>query len=1584
MSAFSAQSLRASYVPLISEADAAKIDSGYAGADLYTALLQLAHTKTKDEIKITVTPISGDTGPASRKTLVLAAMDDRPFIVDSFAAELARHGITIDFLTYPCLNVTRNAKGEIQSIGTQGGQDEVFIVILVNGALTDAQCKMIREDLLSVAEDVQLVTRDWRSMLARVRETIVDLEQAKIPESEATRQEYIDFLRYVYDNNFTLIGMRSYTLAADDDGNVTSTIIAKDNLGILSDQRKPIFLNKSQQSLPQDLQRLRLTTPTLSVYKVNRKSTVHRRVPLDAISIKIYDDKGKVVGERMFLGLFTSVTYSRSVNDIPLLRKKVHDVVESAKFAENSHDYRALLHILEKYPRDELFQLEAPKLKEFALSILTLQERQRVALYTRVDPFRRYVSALVYVPRDRYETQLRVHMQEILEQELHGTCNAFYTVLDDSPLARVSFIIDTDQNNKHDYNFKEIEAKLVEAARSWADKLRSGLLEHHAAERSAAHLAIAYEDAFPVDYQLRYTGLTAAQDIDFIEAVLETKKLVLNLYRPSDLAPNQARLKVYTLEKQLGLSDILPTLENMGVRVEGELNFETKPHEGLRPVWIQDFLLTLPKGAENQNLLATKPLFEEALLATFEKTIESDPLNSLVLQAGVTAFDVVILRTIVKYLVQTKFPFSALYMMRALTDAPVIAGKLIELFHARFNPKTYSDDVQKTLTTSIVEALNNITSLDQDRILRAVLAFIQVSLRTNFYQTDASGNRKPWVSIKIDSQTMPDLPDPRPWREIFVYSPRMEGIHLRGGKVARGGIRWSDRPEDFRTEILGLMQAQMVKNAVIVPVGAKGGFILKNIPTTGGREALMKEGIACYQTLVRGMLDITDNLNGNDVVPPPNVVRYDGDDPYIVAAADKGTATFSDIANGLSAEYNFWLGDAFASGGSAGYDHKVMGITAKGAWESVKRHFRELGTNIQTTDFTVIGVGDMGGDVFGNGMLLSEHIRLIGAFNHVHIFCDPNADPKTSFAERARLFKEVKGWDAYDTSLLSKGGRIYNRSEKSIELTPEIKAAFGLNEDTVAPAVLMKAMLKTPCDLLWFGGIGTFIKASTQTHEDAGDKANDALRVDAAEINAKVIGEGANLGITRKARVELGLRGIKLNADFIDNSGGVDCSDHEVNIKILLTFILQQNPKAMTLAERNTLLSSMTQDVSEHVLRTNYQSAQAISMAELTASKDLQKHARLIDVLERDYGIKRKVEGLPMLEEIEERLRLNQGLTRPELGILLSHAKLMVRQGILASDLPNDPQSQPWLINYFPEALREKFAGQIPQHRLSREIIATQMAASIVNRMGPSFITEMMDKTGASIADIAKICFVVREAFNLRALWHDLEALDGSVPAMAQLEGMRQIVKFMDYITIWVTKRGGDALQTSLEDIMGRFKAGVRHLNTHLNKTLPQVRIDRLKLQTEELVGMGLPEDMARRLAILGPMRSAGDIIRLAHETQQDISSVARLFFHLGDDLRFDWLRHQARLLSGASHWQAQATEGMITQLYATQSVLVRTILEGLDPKTDPIERLHTWEENQRQPLNRYELMLAEMRRVPQLDLAMITLAEQRLRQLAG
>ncbi len=1523
-------------------------------------------------------------------TVINIVSDDMVFFIDSVTAYVSEKSYLIEQIFHPRLYKKSSGK-KTEYISREAARSEevrgqMHMFIQLNRRLTDEQMQEVERDLQEIIADTSLATRDWRHVRHALNEAKENL--VKLPgQTDRLYQEYQDFLQYIHDDNFTLLGCIDYKIT----GSGKSQKIAEvkgSGYGLFSVDRKEKFLEDIDQDRFVTNLDARKDAPQLFITKLMRRSDVHRRVPVDCVVIRNFDNKGNVTGETHVIGLFTSVTYSRGIATVPYLWYKVENVIHKAGFETGEHSGRALRHILEKYPRDELFQINEDKLYKTCMEILRLQERPRIALFVRPDMFGRTISCLVYIPRDRYDTRLRIRFSMILEEELGARFVNFQSVVDDSPLVRASFTLECDQETKQKFDTAKIEQRLQTEGRNWSERLNDTLVEYLENEDDAAAIAHRYGNAFPVSYKEAYLTRQAAHDIDKLEVILETNKPDVDLYRPHGSGSNQVSLKLYSPHQAVPLSDILPVLENMGLKIHAEYPHEIWPRDHEYPLWIQDFEAEIVGAVENsinkETIQEIRENFEECLKGIWETEIENDSLNRMVLLAGLPWRDVVVLRSYIRYMRQTKIPFSLPYMEQAVTDYPVIGKLLIEYFYAKFEPKTKTgknvankcDDIE----AKIEQELQNVSSLDQDRVLRAILSTMKVTLRTNFFQLDEAGRGKSWVSIKLDSKQVPNIPEPRPYREIFVYSPRIEGVHLRGGKIARGGLRWSDRHEDFRVEVLGLMKAQQVKNSVIVPMGAKGGFVVKMPPKAGGRAAFQEEGIACYRTFIRGLLDITDNRLGKKILPPENVVRHDEDDPYLVVAADKGTATFSDIANSISEEYGFWLGDAFASGGSVGYDHKKMGITARGAWESVKRHFRELNHDTQSQEFDVIGVGDMGGDVFGNGLLQSKKIRLVGAFNHMHIFCDPTPDAASSFKERARLFKAVKGWGDYDTSKLSKGGKIFLRSEKYLKLTPEIMKRFDIEKDTVSPAELIKAMLRGRADLLFFGGIGTYIKAASETNLDAGDRSNDSLRVNADEIRAKVVGEGANLGVTQRGRIAYAKKGGRINTDFIDNSAGVDTSDHEVNIKILLSEVVRDPKTKLTQASRNKLLTEMTDDIARLVLQDNYFQTQALSLMEAQAADLLPEHAAFMRSLEKAGLLNRKVEFLPNDEEIEERMKLRKGLTRPELSLLVSYGKLSFTNALLNSNLPDDPAMVDWAENYFPEVLKKKYLKDIHNHQLRREIIAMAVSNAVINRLGPTFVRKVTERTGADVSEVTNAYLIVRDAFTLRQIWDDIEALDNKIPATVQLRAMIKTSRLAERETYWLLTRMGRKANRAKDGEV--FAKQVTILKKNLAKILPQDIRSNMDMRAKDWQSNGIPEALAKEIAMLPLIGAAFDLVQISQRQKADVTKIARIYFDLGGLFHFERLRIKAINMAEDHPDLAMAANGIVESLNIIQSSLTSRIAEDCKQKAADEGISMRWV-NEFCPRAQLVIhMIEEMEKTGQFALADLVVVDQQLRGL--
>ena len=1516
-------------------------------------------------------------GWSSPGTIVEIINDDMPFLVDSVSGAINETGREVRLVIHPILSVERDGAGRFVAFGGAEAPRESWMQIVIAREPDAAGRDRLAEALHSILGDVRAAVADWGQMRATLRQVAVELQANPPPLHRSELDEGREFLRWLDDDNFTYLGFRDYVF-----GDATP---ARPPLGILREAGYLVFGGlRDLAALPGDVQEFLRRRELLIVAKTDRRATVHRNAHMDAIAIRRFGPDGAVAGLHLFIGLFTSLAYSSGARSIPLLRRKIAQVMARSGLPPASHDGKALLHILDTFPRDELFQIGEDELFETATGILNLQERQRIALFVRRDPLERFVSCLVFVPRDRYSSDLRQRFARILETAFAGKIEDFFTHLDESVLARVQFIIRTTRGAVPAVEAAALERQLAEAGRSWTDRLEEAA--DTAFGETEARAKLGRFTAFPVSYQLRTAPAQAILDLDRIERVLAGAPLEA-LLPPAEAGRGDApELRLYRRGEPVILSDVLPILENLGLRIVAEEPYRIDTVAG-EAVWVHEFTLAPADGLGRLTASASRR-FEAALVAAWTGEIENDGFNRLVLAAGLTARQTVVLRLYAKFLRQAGSNFSQSYMEETLAHHATIAGRLVALFERRFDPAR-SDPQGLDIVAevqAIDHALDAVESLDEDRILRNFLMLVLKSLRTNYFQTYPSGAAKRYLSVKFDSAAIDLLPAPRPLYEIFVYSPRVEAVHMRAGRVARGGIRWSDRREDFRTEILGLMKAQTVKNAVIVPVGSKGGFVVKRPPapdTENWREKFQAEGIECYRTLMHGLLDITDNIvaeangaGGHRVEPPPQVVWHDGDDPYLVVAADKGTATFSDIANGIAEEYGFWLGDAFASGGSKGYDHKAMAITSRGAWEMVKRHFRELGRDIQNGDFTVVGVGDMAGDVFGNGMLQSRHIRLLGAFNHLHVFVDPDPDPAAGYAERERLFRLPRSsWADYDRALISPGGGVFERAAKSVAISAEIKRVFGIAEDALTPAELIRHMLTAEVDLLFFGGIGTFVKAHAESQADAGDKTNDALRVDGEALRAKVVGEGANLGATQRGRVAYALKGGRIDTDAIDNSAGVSMSDHEVNIKILLGGAISAG--VLGRQERDPLLAQMGDDVARLVLRDNYLQGEALSVAEARGAAALDRQARLIRELEKAGRLDRALEFLPDDETLTARVAARQGLTRPELAVLLAYAKMALDAELLASDLTEAPELQPELAGYFPPDLRERFAAQIAAHPLRREIVATVVTNDLVNRAGLTFVTDLRVATGAGAPDIARSYRIVRAVFALPELWAAIEALDGQVPARVQSEMLIDIGGLLEHASAWLLRRG----RLDLGSDTARLRPSAEALEEALAALLPASERTVLDQRAGRLAAAGVPTGLAERIGGVPFLSSALEIADLAERARQPLMQAARVYYGVGARFALDEMRAAARRLPAETAWQKQAVETVIDDVYTLQTDLAARVLDGANGAADPVA---AWAGGRTAALAPAEALAAELRSATTPDLAMLVVAARQLRQAVG
>ncbi|MEU2874245.1 NAD-glutamate dehydrogenase [Streptomyces olivoreticuli] len=1610
--------------------------SGRDPVDVFGAALshyRLAENRPQGTANVRVhTPTVEENGWTCSHSVVEVVTDDMPFLVDSVTNELSRQGRGIHVVIHPQVVVRRDLTGRLlEVLGSNcdahgDGKDAVlphdaltesWIHVEIDRETDRGDLKQITSDLLRVLSDVREAVEDWEKMrdaALRIAEGLPsEPTAADVPESEVG--EARELLRWLASDHFTFLGYREYELAkvATDGGeeDVLSAVPGT-GLGILrSDPTHhdeghhagPLGASPSFNRLPADARAKAREHKLLVLTKANSRATVHRPSYLDYVGVKKFDADGNVIGERRFLGLFSSAAYTESVRRVPVVRRKVSQVLADAGFTPDSHDGRDLLQILETYPRDELFQTPADQLRTVATSVLYLQERRRLRLYLRQETYGRYYSALVYLPRDRYTTGVRLRLIDILKEELGGTSVDFTAWNTESVLSRLHFVVRVEPGatlpDLTDADVERIEARLVEAARSWADGFAETLTSEVGEER-AAELLRRYGQAFPEGYKADHSPRGAVSDLGHLEKLTTAggdRDFELSLYEPVGAGPGERRFKIYRTGEPVSLSAVLPVLHRLGVEVVDERPYELRCSDRTT-AWIYDFGLRMPERIEGDD---ARTRFQEAFAAVWTGAAENDNFNKLVLEAGVDWRQAMVLRAYAKYLRQAGSPFSQSYMEDTLSNNVHTTRLLVNLFEARMSPalQRAGRELIDGLLEELDGALDQVASLDEDRILRAFLTVIKATLRTNHFQRASAGSDErgqrtsaglphAYLSIKLDPQAIPDLPAPRPAYEIWVYSPRVEGVHLRFGKVARGGLRWSDRREDFRTEVLGLVKAQMVKNTVIVPVGAKGGFVGKRLPDPSlDRDAWLAEGIASYKTFISGLLDITDNMVGGEVVPPKDVVRHDGDDTYLVVAADKGTATFSDIANEVAESYGFWLGDAFASGGSAGYDHKGMGITARGAWESVKRHFRELGHNTQTEDFTVVGVGDMSGDVFGNGMLLSEHIRLVAAFDHRHIFLDPTPDAAVSYAERRRLFELPRSsWADYDTGLLSKGGGIHPRTAKSIPVNAHVRAALGIEAGVtkMTPAELMKAILRSPVDLLWNGGIGTYVKASTESHADVGDKANDAIRVDGQDLRVKVVGEGGNLGLTQLGRIEFARAGGpestggRINTDAIDNSAGVDTSDHEVNIKILLNALVSDGD--MTVKQRNKLLAEMTDEVGELVLRNNYAQNVALSNAVAQAPSLLHAHQRIMRRLTRDGHLDRALEFLPTDRQIRERLSAGRGLTQPELAVLLAYIKITTSEELLATDLPDDPYLERLLYAYFPQALRSSFGEQIDGHALRREIVTTVLVNDTVNSGGSTFLHRLREETGASLEEIVRAQTAAREIFGLGKVWDAVEALDNLVPADVQTRIRLHSRRLVERGTRWLLNNRPQPLQ--LAETIEFFRDGVAAVWFQLPKLLKGADGDWWQSIHDELVEAGVPDDLAVRVAGFSSAFPALDIVAVADRTGKEPLDVAEVYYDLGDRLHITQLMDRIIELPRSDRWQSMARASIREDLYAAHAALTADILSVGNGASTPEQRFRTWEEKNAAILSRARSTLDEIRGSDAFDLANLSVAMRTMRTL--
>ncbi|MBY6221087.1 NAD-glutamate dehydrogenase [Marinobacter nauticus] len=1559
-------------------------------SDTYGAVLaawQFLQKRSADETPVSVfNPDLESDGWQSTHSVVFILHPNIPFLIDSLRMAINQREIGTHSIQHSILRVERDDNGKLKKLHTtkKASKDasyEAFIVLEIDRHSAPEDLRDLEQTLQKVLHEVRIAVGDFPIVKEKVSEIVKELDATTAGISEEGKEEARAFLSWLVDDHFTFLGYDEYDFAKDKQGMVVRRV-ENSELGILrvnNERPDRVRLNE----LPQRTRHEMTRSDDIFIFaKSAQRSRVHRPAYPDYIAVKKFNSKGEVVGERRFLGLYTARVYNERPDEIPLLRRKFQSVMKRSGFLTDDYAGKELEQILTLYPRDELFQIETDELLRVAKNILYIQERRRIELFMREDVYGQFVTCLAFFPRDIYNTELRLKVEQVLLDRLEAEDIEFVTHFSESVLARVQFTIRVPQVENRQLPLAEIRDKVIELAQSWRDGLYEALSEAYG-EEQGNELYRVWAGGFPASYTDMFSPRRAAIDLEHITASARDDDLAMSFYRALEEDENTLHFKLFYPDEPLPLSDVMPIFDNLGFRVIGEHPFEVIDRTG-KTVWIHDFTLQSHTG-NMVDIHRIRPIFEELFRRVWHGEAENDAFNRLLLSSYMSWREIALLRTYARYMRQIRFSNSQTFISNTLVNHVNLTRILLEYFEIRFNPERFkskgkSEAAQQKLEIEFNAGLDEVENLSEDRVLRLYLELMQATLRTNYYQPDGEGQPKPYISVKFDPSQIPDMPLPLPMFEIFVYSPRVEGVHLRGGKVARGGLRWSDRFEDYRTEILGLVKAQQVKNAVIVPVGAKGGFVAKRLPDPSDREAFQAEGIAAYKTFIRGLLDITDNLVDSGIQPPERVIRHDEDDHYLVVAADKGTATFSDIANGLAAEYGFWMGDAFASGGSNGYDHKKMGITARGAWVSVERHFREMGINPAVDEFTAIGIGDMGGDVFGNGLLCSEKTRLVAAFNHIHIFIDPTPDAERSYKERKRLFELPRSaWTDYDSKLISKGGGVFSRNAKSIPVSPEMKKLLGIKADRVPPNMLISHILKAEVDLLWIGGIGTYVKGSGESHSDVGDKANDGLRINGAELRCRVVGEGGNLGFTQMGRIEYALKGGRLNTDFIDNSGGVDCSDHEVNMKILLNRAVAMGD--LTGKQRNIMLEEMTDDVASLVLKNNYRQTQAISIASEDAATRLEEYRRLMNTFESEGKLNRALEFLPDDETLSERKLAKKGLTRPELSVLISYVKGDLKQVLIDSNLPDNPLLAGEMYKVFPRDLTKRFSKELGEHQLRREIIATQIANDMVNHMGITFVERLNQSTGADAASIALAWIIARDVFRIDSWWDKIEALDFHVSADLQMELMQDLMRLMRRAVRWLLRNRRAEL--NIQSHMERFADSVWAITSGLPEYLGDQARANWEKRNDQLMVAGLPKELASVLAGTGYLYSSLGIIEAQEATGMPLKTVANLYYDLGDRLDLTWFANAIAALTPSSHWQALARESFREDLDWQQRALTTGVLKTAESPEKVTDSVNAWEQRNQHMIDRWNAMLAELKGVREPEYAMFSVALRELLDLA-
>ncbi len=1528
-----------------------------------------------------------DETEAGPVTVIEAVNDDMPFLLSSVLADLIDRGLTVRFVAHPIFRVQRDKDGHLTSLVPSesapagAGQAESFLHIQIDPITSEAARSDLLEGLEKIFDQVRIVVSDWMAMLGRLRETIDGYVTLPPPVAVDELAESVQFLKWLAEGHFTFLGLREYDFSMRDDG-PHLTMKPETGLGLLRDPNLHVLRRMGTDSEMSPIAREFFSTPALLIIaKANFLSPVQRRMHVDSIGIKLYSAEGSLTGELRLVGLFTAEAYNQSSKNIPFLRHKVEQVFRRLGYGPNSYSGRVLANVLETFPRDELFQIATNQLTGIASDLVHLELMPRTRVFIRRDEFGRFASVLVYVMRERFTTEVRQKITGVLERAFDARMSEFTPVFTIGPLVRLHVVVWKDEGMIADVAASSIETEVAKTVRTWRDDLQDLVRKHYG--RSANRLLDCYGEAFPPGYEYSNPPERALIDIEQIEKLSDELPVGINFFREEGVPDNEFRVMLYQLREPISLSRRVPVLENLGFSVIAEQTYEiaTSRAGETATVFLHELQLEMANGHPIDLGVHGKRL-EDTFLAIWRSDAGNDQFNKLVIEAGLNWREAALMRAYGSYLRQIGAPFGHIYLAQTLSEHGGIVRDLVHLFHTLFDPESGKSiderrQAAQQIAAGIERALDNVSSLDEDRMIRRMLNLIQSTIRTNFYRAPSELAGGASIAIKIRSANVDAMPAPKPFAEIFVTSPRFEGVHLRGGPIARGGLRWSDRPQDFRTEILGLAKAQQVKNAIIVPQGAKGGFVPRNIPKDASRDQMMSEGVACYRRFVANLLSLTDNLKDGHVVPPSETVRLDSDDPYLVVAADKGTATFSDIANALAVSNGFWLGDAFASGGSAGYDHKKMGITAKGAWEAVKRHFREMNIDIQTTPFRVIGVGDMSGDVFGNGMLLSRQIKLVGAFDHRDIFIDPTPHAEASWEERERLFNLPRSsWQDYNRELISEGGGVFSRSAKSIPLSVQMQLLLGTTQKSASPAELIRMLLKAQTDLLWFGGIGTYVRASDQTDEQVNDRANDAVRVTASEVQAKVIGEGANLGITQAGRIEFAMRSGRINTDAIDNSAGVNTSDMEVNIKIALATALRN--ERIKMQERNHILAEMTGDVAETVLCNNYLQTLAISLGETRGLGDFGFQNRLMHALENADLLDRTIEQLPSDVEVADRIKRRQPLTRPELAVLLAYSKISLYSSLIESQVLDDPYLSQVLAEYFPAPMRERFREEIETHALRREIIATTLANSVINRGGSTFVVRLREETGHETADIAYAFAAAMGAFRLADFYAIIDSLDGLVDGQRQLSLYLLVQDVLRRQTAWFLRHG--YFREGLSSLIERYRAGLDALAGSIESIFDEWLIGRLEDMQARLSADDVPPELAKRLAILNALTDGPDIISLAVKLDRPVAEVARVYFRAGSHFRVDELRAASEKLGQSDYYSRLAVNSTLNAVASAQRAIAEQIFATTANGGPNFE---AWLVENQLAAKRARGSLDEILNGSELTLAKLTVAVAHFRELA-